>query len=138
MAISSTSSDLLGVLPASHAGRARFLAEADRSVLDTIDLGVLFLMAFWSGPSWAAFTRFKQVLTALDPTGRLELVVVDIDGCPDLCATPEFLGRVHGSGEVAWLRDRQVVFTSGRGHRPDHFESCTRQLLATAAVDPRG
>ncbi len=29
----------------------RYLHEADRSVLQTIRCGVLFLMAFWSGPA---------------------------------------------------------------------------------------
>jgi len=41
----------LGELPASHAGRTRFLAQVDRSVIGTINLGVLFVIAFWSGPS---------------------------------------------------------------------------------------
>src|SRR5262245_60511992 len=85
----------LGEIPPSHSSRLRFLAEADRSVISTIDLGVLFIMAFWSGPSRKAFAELKRVLADLDPQGKLELVVVDTDGCPDLYATPEFVGKMH-------------------------------------------
>ncbi len=123
----------LGDLPASHANRTRFLAEADRTVIGTIRLGVLFVMAFWSGPARQGFARLKQVLAAVDPGGRLELVLVDTDGCPDLYETPEFAGRLHGSGEVAWVCDGRVVNTSGTGPRPECFEPLTRQLLAIAA-----
>jgi hypothetical protein len=122
----------LGELPASHAGRTRFLAEADRSVFGTIRLGVLFVMAFWSGPSRQGFAKLKEVLAALDPGGRLDLVVVDIDGCPNLYETAEFSGQLHGWGEVAWVRDGRVVRTSGLGYNPECFEPFTRELLESA------
>ncbi len=122
----------LGELPTSHAGRMRFLAEADRSVISSIRLGVLFIMAFWSGPSRQGFAKLKQVLAATDPGGRLEVLVVDTDGCPDLYKAPEFIGQLHGWGEVAWVRDGRVVCTSGIGYHPECFEPFTRQLLANA------
>jgi hypothetical protein len=122
----------LGELPVSHAGRTRFLAEADRSVIGPIRLGVLFVMAFWSGPSRQGFAKLKDVLAAHDPGGRLEVVVVDTDGCPDLCDAPEFAGQLHGWGEVAWIRDGRVVRTSGMGYHPECFEPYTRQLLEIA------
>ena len=121
----------LGELPASHANRVRFLASADRPVLSTIQLGVLFVMAWWSGPSRQSFAKLKQVLAALDPLGRLEVVVVDTDGCPDLYECPEFASQLHGWGEVAWVRHGRVVCTSGMGYHPECFEPHTRQLLAS-------
>ena len=124
----------LGELPASHAARTRFLPTADRSVFGTIRLGVLFIMAWWSGPSRQGFVKLKQVLAALDPGGRLELVVVDTDGCPDLYECPEFVGQLHGWGEVAWVRGGRVVLTSGMGYHPECFEPHTRELLASAPV----
>ena len=120
----------LGELPASHASRTRYLPHADRSVFSTIPLGVLFVMAWWSGQSRVAFFKLKEVLARVDPGGLLELVVVDTDGCPDLYVCPEFAGQLHGWGEVAWVRDGQVVSTSGLGFHPESFESQTRQLLA--------
>jgi hypothetical protein len=121
----------LGELPASHRDRVRFLHASDRTVIDSIRLGVLFLMAFWSGTSRKGFSHLKRVLSEIDPNSRLELVVVDIDGCPDLYEAPEFVGNIHGNGEVAWVQDGKVIWTSGLGYHPECFESHTRKLLAS-------
>src|ERR1044072_7342056 len=102
----------LGEIPLSHASRLRFLPKTDRSVLATIDCGVLFVMAFWSGPARQAFVELKRVLANVDPAGRLELVVVDIDGCLDLCSLPEFNVK-HGVGETAWVKSGTIASTSG-------------------------
>jgi hypothetical protein len=112
------------------AGRSRFLPETDQHVIAGIRRGILFVMAFWSGPSRQAFAELKRVLAQLDPGGRLELVVVDTDGCPDLYEHPAFVGRMHGAGEAAWVVDGQVVCTSGLGFNPKCFEPYTRHLLA--------
>ena len=129
----------LGELPASHANRVRFLHTADREVFGSIRLGILFVMAWWSGPSRQGFSELKRVLATLDPDGRLEVVVVDTDGCPDLYECPEFAGQLHGWGEVAWVRGGRVVRTSGMGYRPECFEPYTRELLASAPdAEPDG
>jgi hypothetical protein len=125
----------LGELPASHAERVRFLPSADRSVFSGIRFGVLFVMAWWSGPSRQGFEKLKQVLAALDPAGRLDVVVVDTDGCPDLYQCTEFAGQLHGWGEVAWVRDGRVVRTSGMGYHPECFEPYTRELLSCRPED---
>lgn len=145
MAEASDNLKRLGELPRSHAARIRYLAAADRSVFGTIQFGVLFVMAWWSGPSHQGWFKLKQVLTALDPNGRLEVIMVDTDGCPDLYECPEFAGQLHGWGEVAWVRCGQVVRTSGTGYRPECFEPFTRELLAStpdaeqaAAMTSRG
>jgi hypothetical protein len=119
----------LGELPLSHAGRVRFLPEADQSVFGTIQLGVLFVMAFWSGPSRLAFAQLKRALTEADPDGRLEVVVVDTDGCPNLYDSPDWHGGLHGAGETAWICEGRVIFTGRYGSAPSEFESNTRRLL---------
>jgi hypothetical protein len=111
--------------------RFRFLEDADRQVIQGIQLGVLFIMAFWSGPARAAFHELKRVLAEIDPNGRKELLVVDTDSCPDLCDTPEFRGRVHGWGETAWIRGGGIVVTSV-GRHPECFAPNTRALLGAA------
>jgi hypothetical protein len=124
--------EALGELHASHAAQTRFMPTADRSVFSTIRLGVLFVMAWWSGPSRQGFFKLKQVLASLDPGGQLEVVVVDTDGCPDLYECPEFAGQLHGWGEVAWVRDGRVISTSGMGYHPECFDPLTRELLVIA------
>jgi hypothetical protein len=121
----------LGDIPASHAARMRFLDECDRSVIDTIRFGVLFVMAFWSMPAVKAFTHLKRVLEDVDPDGWLELVVVDTDGSGNLHEVPEFCGcKLSGSGETFWIHDGRILFTSVPGYNPDCFEPNTRRLLA--------
>src|SRR5262249_33562834 len=111
--------------------RARFLPKADRSVLGTIRCGVLFFIAFWSIYARQVLVELKQVLAEVDAGGRLELVVVDVDGCTELDKGPEFCG-MHlgaGAGETAWVRGGRVVSTSGLDLRPECFGPNTRALL---------
>jgi len=114
--------------------RFRFVEEADRSIVGTVRCGVLFVMAFWSGSARQAFAELKRVLAEVDPEGNLELVVVDTDGCPDLYDMPEFLGKIHGAGETAWIKQGRIVSTSGLGFRPECFAPNTRSLLAECQV----
>jgi hypothetical protein len=111
--------------------RIRFLAEADESVIEQITCGVVFVMAFWSGPSRQAYRKLTEVLAALDPEGRLEFVVVDVDGCPALYDRAEFIGRMSGAGETAWVKDGHILCDSGRGYNPECFGPNTRMLLST-------
>jgi hypothetical protein len=101
-------------LPPELDSRTRFYPEADRSIVGTISCGVLFVMAFWSGPSRLTFAALKKVLAEVDPEGRVELVVVDTDGCPELYDLPEFRGGLAGAGETAWVKDGQIVSTALR------------------------
>lgn len=113
--------------------RARFLPEADRSVIQSIRCGVLFVMAFWSGPAHLAFAALKKLLAEVDPEGRLELVVVDTDGCPELYDLPEFRGKMAGAGETAWVKDGQIVSTAVRNNVAA-FEPNTVDLLGRCSV----
>lgn len=112
--------------------RFRFYPEADELVLGTISRGVLFLFAYWSGPAHMAFKRLSQVVGNLDPNGRLDFVVVDIDGARRICELPDFRGIVHGNGEAAWILDGRIQAVSAARPPTDsshHYEQFTRQLL---------
>jgi hypothetical protein len=124
----------LGPIPESHADRFRFMPTADRLVVGTIQCGVIFIMAFWSGPARQRFAHLKQVLETVDHTGKLELVVVDTDGCDDLHCSPDFNGLCHGWGEVAWIYDGQVMRTSGAGYHPEVFEQFTKDLVVACGA----
>lgn len=109
--------------------RIRYDPDAEESSVRSIRRGVLFLMAFWSGPSVQAFAKLTEVLARLDAEG-LELVVVDVDGSPDLYDLPEFKGKVRGYGETAWVRDGKIVATSGLGLNTACFGPNTLALQA--------
>lgn len=112
------------------AGRVRFLAEANRTVFETLRFGILFVMAFWNGTSSHSFTWLKRCLLKNDPEGLLEVLVVDTDGCPDLYEVPELLGKMHGNGEVVWILEGRILGTASFGSHPDEFDTLTKQLLA--------
>ena len=118
----------LGEMPPTLSVRLRFLPEADRSVIANIRCGVLYVMAFWSGPAQSAFAELKRALTIEDEAGVLELIVIDIDDCPDLEDQPEFAGKLRGWGEAAWVKDGVIIGTSV-GYHPECFGPNTRQLL---------
>jgi hypothetical protein len=111
--------------------RITYVPDADASTVRSIRRGILFLMAFWSGPSIQAFARLTEVL-ARPGAEHLELVVADLDGSPALYELPEFKGKVQGAGETAWVRDGQIVATSGLGLNTACFEPNTLALLSPA------
>jgi hypothetical protein len=110
-------------------GRIRYVPAPDETVVAAISRGILFQMAFWSGPAVQAFAKLTEVIARLDPDGRIELVVVDIDGSERLSLVSEFLGGVRGAGETAWVRDGSVIATSGLGLNVECFVPNTRLLL---------
>ena len=110
--------------------RINYYPDADEAALRSIGRGVLFLMAFWSGPSVQAFAKLTEVLASL-PQHDLELVVVDVDGSAPLYELPEFKGQIAGAGETAWVRDGRIVATSGRGL---NVESCNPNTLALLSM----
>lgn len=112
--------------------RIDYRPDADETIIGEIDRGILFLMAFWSGPSITAFTKLTEVVARLDTEVTLQLVVADVDGSPALYEVPEFLGKVHGAGETAWIRAGRIVATSGLGLNMDCFEPNTLSLLSCA------
>jgi hypothetical protein len=111
------------------AERIKYVADANEDTVRSINRGILFLMAFWSGPSVIAFAKLTDVLATLK-ADELELVVVDVDGSPDLYELPELKGQVSGSGETAWVRNGKIVNTSGRGLNVESFNPNTLALLA--------
>ena len=72
----------------------RYFPEADETIIGGIERGILFLMAFWSGPSVKTFASITKEVLRFDTSHALEFVVVDSDGSPALYEMPEFLGQI--------------------------------------------
>lgn len=105
-----------------------FVPEADISVIQNMDHGVLFLMAFWSGPAIQAFAELSSILA--EPENQpLKFVVADVDGSPSLYDVLQFRTAVSGCGETAWICDGQIVATSGLGLNIECFKPNTSTLL---------
>lgn len=111
------------------ASRIQYFAEADPGLIETIQLGVLLVMARWSGTSVQSFQYLTNVISRLDPLEKLQIVVVDADGSPAFYEFSAFKGDLHGHGEVAWIKDGVVQCTSGRGFNYSCYEQNTNALL---------
>ena len=89
----------------------RYFANADEAALRSIERGVFFFMAFWSGTSYQSLRRLIDTLTET-ADAPCELVIVDVDGSESLYLLPEFRAFspvFGGNGETAWLRRGKVV-----------------------------
>lgn len=115
--------------------RLRFHAQADETIFSTVEHGVVFIMAFWSGPAHLALQLLGETIRHLDTEERLELVILDTDGIPHLYDHPPFGDDKHtklgGWGEAAWVRNGHVeaVSTSGSGISKKFYEQFTIELL---------
>jgi hypothetical protein len=89
--------------------RIRYFAKADVSVIRRIRYGLLFVMAWWSGPARLGFRKLTEVLAKHDAKGEQEVVVVDTDGCPELYHVSELTGMNEGKGVTALVKDGHVV-----------------------------
>jgi hypothetical protein len=109
--------------------RIRYYPTATPALIAEIECGVLFILAWWSAKALMAFRTLTEVLATVDPDGKLEFLVVDTDGCPEIYDIPEFKSKIHGWGEAAWVRHGQILFTSGLGYHPECFDANSRRLL---------
>ena len=83
-------------------------------VIQSIQHGIVFLMAEWSGGAqWA----YRQLVTRLEQRGipQEQLHVFNVDQHPELYHIPELTGRIHGYGETAIVRDGRIVFVTVLG-----------------------
>lgn len=100
--------------------------------ITSIQQGILFLLAKWSGP---AVIAHKFLSSFLQERGALEhLVCIDVDREPEIYDVPEFSGKVHGWGEAAAIRDGRIVFVTVLGKDRSRIqEHCDELFRAYAA-----
>jgi len=111
--------------------RARYVGEDKHFAIENVECAALFFMAFWSGPALQGFAELKRVLAEIDPGGRIELVVIDLDGCTEMHKIPGLSVAMlsGGYGETVWVKGGRVVSTTGRGFHPECFDENTRALF---------
>jgi hypothetical protein len=112
--------------------RIEYFPEAGKETILTINKGVVFLMAFWSMYAIKAFSVLTKVMSDLN-ADDVRLVVVDVDGSPELDELPELKGKLHGGyGETLWVYHGEILITSGPGGQSDRFRENTVDLLSMA------
>ena len=102
---------MLRILAGDDLPHVEFYSEANRTLLQSIDCGLVYLMAFWSGPAILAWVKFAEFATRMRDS-QVRFAAVDVDGSPDLY---DFLQAspgnpfIAGWGEIIWLRRGLVV-----------------------------
>lgn len=98
------------------------------TAISSIQRGIVFLMAEWSGGAkWAhdhLVIFLKQSGISLD-----QLHVLDVEHHPELYDLPEFAGRIHGWGETAVVRDGRIVFVTILGKDQSRIQEHCGELL---------
>ena len=94
----------------------------------SIQRGVIFLMAEWSGQAkWA----YKHLTAFLDKqsTKVERFVCIDIDQKPYIGDLPELSGKIHGFGEAAVVKDGRIVFVTVLGKEKELADARCEELL---------
>ena len=112
--------------------RIAYHFDAGTQILERIERGLLFVMAFWSGTAFQSLIAITELLAELDPDARLEFVIVDTDGAAELYDHPKFKNRLHGCGEIAWIRNGNITAATDIGFNPKDYRHNTEELLALA------
>ena len=79
--------------------------------ITSIQRGIVFLMATWSGGAQWSFPKLAAFLKQHDIPSE-QLHVLDVDEHPELNDVPELVGKIHGWGEALVVKDGGIVFST--------------------------
>jgi len=101
--------------------------------ITSIQRGIVFLKATWSGGAEWAFPKLVAFLEQHDIPSE-QLYVFDVDQHPELYDLPELVGKIHGWGEALVIKDGVIVFVTRLG-KDQHLiqEHCDELLRFYAA-----
>jgi hypothetical protein len=113
--------------------RVHYFEKADAPLLTSISCGIVFVMAWWSGGARTAWAQLKTVVRSLDPTGLIQITVVDTDGLTGLDDGSDGVAwgttPLGGWGETIWIVDGQPIGTANYHDRNELYIPNTLQLL---------
>ena len=111
------------------ADRVHFLPEPTIDTVSSIRCGVVFVIAFWSGPARSALATFCKTLDRVDVSRAIHVYVVDTDAVPESLANWLQLDAISGMGEIFWICRGNPTARHGRLAGVCDHADATRQLL---------
>jgi uncharacterized protein (TIGR02996 family) len=119
------------------ANRLVYIPGSTPEVIAAVRLGVVFFMAWWSGPAIRAFAELAKVIRECDPDGRLLIVVLDVDGLSEEYEQElRNLGPfMMGCGQAIWVRNGRMRHANQFGLQTDCLKAFTTELLETCDPD---
>jgi hypothetical protein len=98
------------------------------TIFASVQNGIVFLMAEWSGSAKLAYNDLKRFLEnhrlALD-----NLTCVDVDREPGIYDLPELSGKIHGWGEVVVIKNSKIIFVTTLGKDKSQLQNRCEELL---------
>jgi len=111
------------------ADRVHFLHKPTIDAVSSIRCGVVFVVAFWSGPARSALATFCKELHRVDVSLAVHVYVADTDAIPDDLANWLRLDAISGMGEIFWICHGNPIARHGRLAGVCDHADATRQLL---------
>jgi hypothetical protein len=96
--------------------------------INSIQRGIVFLMATWSGGAQWALPKLVSFLEEQDIPSE-QLHVFDVDQHPELYDLPELVGKIHGWGEALVIKDGTIVFVTRFGKDQHLIQEHCDELL---------
>jgi hypothetical protein len=96
--------------------------------ISSIQSGIVFLMAEWSGQAKWACGQLKSFL-APHQAALANLVCIDVGRDPGIYDLPELSGKIHGYGEAAVIKNGKVVFVTVLGKDKIQTQNRCEELL---------
>ena len=123
---------------AAIADRVSFDADLSHTPISEIGCAIVFIHAFWSGPSVKRLIGLADTVASVDPSGRLRVVVCDIDNISHL-ARPYNVDITGGYGEILWVHHGTILARYDPSRQCD-IRSATADLVARcpACLSPAG
>lgn len=96
--------------------------------------GVLFLMAFWSGPAKMAFANVCRIFSEVGLPEDFAFRILDVDGLGRSLAEilSQYPVEMGGWGEAYWYRDGKIIAATSVATATDER---IREILAEITVE---
>jgi hypothetical protein len=98
------------------------------ATITSIQRGIVFLMAQWSGGAQWAYPKLVAFLKEHGISSE-ELHVLDVDDHPELYDLSELAGKIHGWGEALVVKDGRIVFFTRLGKDQPLIQEHCHELL---------
>lgn len=83
----------------------------------TIELGIVFVLATWSGEALASLRRLTGLLASDFPNFKVPVLVWDADALTQ--GSAQALGSpIHGYGETFWVRNGRIIARLSNYRKP--------------------
>jgi len=106
----------------------RYMPNSTPECFNSIERGVVFVVAWWSIYSLQAWVRMKDLLEAIDDTRILEVVVLDIDGMTGFESTA-IGATIAGVGEMVCVKSGFLMADKWEAE-PEAVRASAMRLLA--------